>query len=191
MIISILICSLANRSGMLSQLLANLNGQIQSLGVSEIVEVLVELDNGERTTGAKRDALLRAAKGKYVIYIDDDDHVYPCYVSELLNAANSDADCFGCNGIITTDGHSEIKWKLSKDYPNMTIYENGKPVYIRATNHITAVKREIALKAGFPNISNGEDKAYSEGIHPHLKSECVIIPPIYHYQYLTTNKTYK
>lgn len=186
MVLSILICSLHERREYLSRLLNVLKPQL-----TPEVEVKLCIDNKEATTGHKRNELLKAAKGKYIIFIDDDDQVPDYYISELLIAAKSDADCFAINGIITTDGKNEIKWYLSKNNPNVTTVEKGVTHYLRTTNHITAVKRELALKAGFPNKSNAEDKAYSSALIPYLKTEHIISKPMYHYQYVTKNKSYK
>lgn len=190
MMISILICSLHERRQMLDLLLKHIYLQV-TLESEGMVEVLHEVDNGEITTGAKRNKLLQKAKGKYVIFVDDDDWVYPYYIRELLWAAESDADCFEINGIMTTDGHSQIEWRLAKGNPNTTAYINGVPVYLRTTNHITAVKRSLALVHGFPDISNGEDKGYSEKLNPLLKTEFRIIPPMYIYRFTNTPKKYK
>lgn len=190
MLLSILIVTLENRKAMFDSLMENLTSQIFQFP-TETIEILHTCDNGEQTTGFKRDLLLRNANGKYVSYVDDDDHVYSCYVSEIIKAAESDADCFSIAGIMTTNSTNEIGWRLSKDYPNTTVIENGKPFYLRTTNHLSPVKRSIALLGGFPDIRNGEDKAYSESIRPNLKTEYRIEPPLYHYQYTTGQKLYK
>lgn len=175
MILSILICSLHSRHHMLDALLKELLLQRND---NEEVEILTEVDNKEITTGAKRNILLNRATGKYIIFIDDDDWPEPCYIAELLKAAESDADCFAMNGYITTNGHNKINWALSKDYEN-----NGTTFYYRKTNHITGVKREIALKVGFPDKSNAEDKWYSDRVALLCKTEFKIIPPMYHYRF--------
>lgn len=154
------------------------------------VEIIVYSDNKKITTGEKRNRLLKIAKGKYVIYIDDDDEVPNYYINELKKACDLDSDCFAINGKMTTDGQKEIKWRLSKDYDNVTIKENGVDVYLRKTNHITAVKRELALLAPFPNKSNAEDKGYSDALNPFLKTEYKIELPMYHYKFSTKNKEY-
>lgn len=180
MILSILIASLQSRQYQLNLLLEELHRQV---GDTADIEVLTEIDNREISTGAKRNMLLQRATGKYIIFIDDDDWPEPCYVAELMKAAESDADCFAINGWITTNGHNKINWALSKDYEN-----HGTSFYYRKTNHITAVKRELALQAGFPDKSNAEDKAYSDKVAPLCKTEYKIIPPMYHYRF-STHKT--
>ena len=126
------------------------------------VEIFWNTDAGETTTGGKRNQLLQWANGKYVVFVDDDDDVMPYYIEEILKAAEQDCDCIGMCGIMTTNGGNEIGWELSKDFKNDTVIRNGRSFYTRTTNHISPVKRELALKAMFPEISNGEDKGYSE-----------------------------
>lgn len=190
-VISILICSLHKRKSMLDELLHEIDKQIKESGVVGKVDVLLNIDNKEKSTGVKRQELLDQATGKYIIFIDDDDWIEPCYVSELLKAAESDADCFAINGWITTNGNNRIEWRLSKDYENRTVKENGyNTVYLRTTNHITAVKRELALKVGFPDISHAEDKWYSDRVSKLCKTEFQILPLMYHYRFTTFNKEY-
>lgn len=202
--ISILIPSLVSRESELKNLLKILLPQMgiyesydyyganfsHILTYNNEVEIIIDIDNKKVTTGEKRNRLLSTAKGDYIIFIDDDDEVPRYYIEELLIAACSGLDCFAINGKMTTDGAKEIKWRLSKDYENVTIKENGVDVYLRKTNHITGVKREIALKCPFPNKSNAEDKSYSDAINKFLKSEFVISLPMYHYKFSTKNKEY-
>lgn len=185
--ISILICSLASRKPLLDVLMAHLRKQIGDR--TDQVELIAVSDNKEKTTGYKRQQLLQLAKGEYVVFIDDDDWVYDYYIDEMLKACESGADCFAINGIMTTDGQHEVKWYLSKDFKNEDGRENGKTIYLRHTNHITAVKRTIALAAGFPDKSNAEDKYYSDRLV--LRTQHVIERPMYHYRFSTQNKQYK
>lgn len=144
---------------------------------------------GGPSTGVKRQRLLEQAQGDYIVFIDSDDVVPHYYVDEMLRACDSGADCFAINGTMTTDGAKEVQWFLSKDYKNEDVIIDGKTVYLRRTNHITGVKRSIALKAGFPNKSNAEDKAYSDRLV--LMSEFKIEPPMYWYRYSRFNKQYR
>ena len=79
--LSILIRSLYSREVMLNSLLANLYTQIVKGNYYFNVEVLVNRDNKEITSGAKANELLLAAAGKYIVFIDDDDEVADNYLS--------------------------------------------------------------------------------------------------------------
>lgn len=189
--LSELVCSLFIQCGMLKGVKPEtVKGcSIVTLSFTD-VEIIVAVDNKSITTGEKRNLLIDLSKGEYIITVDDDDSVPVYYVEELLKATKSGADCFAINGKITTDGLDEIEWRLSKDNPNVTIFEVGKKVYLRTTNHITATKRILALLAGFPHKNLAEDKEYSIRLNPHLKTEFKIDKPMYHYRYSSTNKEY-
>ncbi|MEO7045097.1 MAG: glycosyltransferase family A protein [Ferruginibacter sp.] len=205
MTLSILIPSIESRRELLSELVCGLIlqcGIIKNIfsfdqeGCNILIlkfdktEIIVAIDNKQITTGQKRNLLLSLANNEYCVQIDEDDYVYPYYVEEILNAIKSSPDCVATNGIMTTDGNSLIEWRLSKSYPNVTINENGKQLYLRTTNHISPVKRELALKAMFPHISNGEDKEFSDRLNQFLFTETRIDKPMYHYKFNSKKREY-
>lgn len=157
-VLSILICSLWKRAGMLATLLSNLEDQITRLNVFDKVEIRILPDNGEQPTGTKRNTLMDQSTGIYVVFIDDDDKVPEYYIEELLKAAESDADCFSISGIMTTHGLNEQYWNISKDFEYRTLRDsNGKESYERFPNHITPTKRSIASQFKFPDLYTFED----------------------------------
>ena len=180
MTLSILICTLPNRIGYLSQLLQVLTPQYVS---TNEVEVLTESDNGSMTTGMKRNLLLKRSTGKYVVFIDDDDMVAPTYVKDILTAAESNPDAIVFNGIMTTNGVEERKWYISKDYG----YEAKDGAYYRYPNHIVPIRREIAMAFPFMDIRIGEDYAWATAIHNAklIQTEVKIEKELYHYQFRT------
>lgn len=152
----------------------------KQLKYNDTVEILFD-ESMEYNVGIKRNILLSRAKGEYVVFCDDDDEVSENYISLILNALETGPDCVGINGIITTNGYDKRKWFISKEYGHWHTGSDG--IYYRTPNHISPVKRELALKAGFPNISFGEDAIYSSRLFPFLLTEVLISEPIYHYQY--------
>ena len=171
--LSILIVTLDSRQEMFQTLKNNLHAQI-----TPEVEVLISKDNGESSIGAKRNSLLKTANGEYISFIDDDDNVSITYVVKILDAIKNKPDCVGIEGIITLNDIGPRKFIHSLKYKNW--FEEGE-VYYRFPNHLNPIKREIALKVGFPDISNQEDKAYSYNIQGLLKTETYIDEPIYFY----------
>jgi glycosyltransferase involved in cell wall biosynthesis len=184
MILSILICTLYKRFGMLGRLLGNLEYQIADLGVINQVEVLVNADGGDKKIGTKRNELLRQAKGRMICFVDDDDLVSNDYVSEILRAAKNDPDAIGMNGTIDYNG-SVKKWFISKDLDYCTRKDGqGNEYFDRFTNHLAPVRRDIALQIGFPEISFAEDYDYAKRLHDSglIKTETIIDKPLYHYR---------
>ena len=185
MTLSILICSLYERAGMLAGLLRELYSQIEECDATDKVEVLTLIDSRERTTGSKRNELYEKAMGLYSVSIDDDDSIPPYFIEELLKACDSGADCFNQNGTIDFDGKNERKWCISihNNHEEKTI--NGEVVYFRYPNHITGIKSYLAKQVLFPDIVIGEDYAWATELHKRklLKSEYIIEKPIYFYRY--------
>lgn len=150
----------------------------------DLVEVLGNPDNGEKTIGQKRNELLQMAKGEYVVFVDDDDMLSPFYVAGILLALKDNPDCCGIEGMICDKAIG-----IRKFVHSVTIKEwiEKDEVYYRSPNHLNPIKRELALQAKFPEISYGEDHDYSKQIQSLLKTEVYIKGPMYFY-YPSSNK---
>lgn len=176
--LSILIATMPTRRIEFNKLFDSLASQGQFPNVEIISDSSMDYN-----IGVKRNKLLQLAKGDYVVFIDDDDHVSDNYVKLILEAANDRSpDCIGISGTITTNGTNERQWHISKDFRQWGEMNN---VYYRTPNHISPVRRELALQVGFPEIPFAEDYKYSMDILPLLRTENIIKGNIYHYDYRT------
>lgn len=178
--LSILICSLERRKQFLERLIGLLKPQAR-----KEIEVLCDIDNGEISIGKKRQKLLESAVGDYVCFVDDDDVVSGDYVNLIMGAIESKPDVVGMHLIMKTDGNLSGKTYHSLKYKNW--YDEPGPdsswrFYYRNPNHLNPVKRELAMKVGYPDISMGEDKDYSMRLLPLLTTEVYIESPIYTYE---------
>lgn len=176
--LSILIATIPSRLDMLDDLMLNLN--IQTDRLDDLVEVIID-PVVQYNIGTKRNKLLEKSKGEYVVFIDDDDHVAYNYVRLILDACEEGSDCIGISGTMTTNGKNEAQWHISKDYGSWYTENN---IHYRTPNHISPVRRELALMAGFPPIKFGEDSEYSMRLLPMLSTETKIEGNIYWYKYL-------
>jgi glycosyltransferase involved in cell wall biosynthesis len=177
--LSILICSIPERKEMLHQLLDNL-GEQQGDNKSKI-EIIVDNDP-TLLVGTKRRYLLEQAKGQFIVFIDDDDKVSDDYIRKIVRCieTNPEIDCIAISGLIKFDGQESKHWHISKEYGHW--YEKDN-VYYRTPNHISPVRRELALQASFEDISIGEDFKYSMALLPLLKKEAKINGLLYFYDY--------
>jgi hypothetical protein len=151
-------------------------------------EVLIEKDDGKISVGAKRNMLLSKATRKYCAFVDDDDTVSHNYVLKIIEAIErgakdrgSHVDCIGMCGYImegTTRTwqfrHSVTVGRWCKD--------KAKKILYRTPNHLNPIRSNLAKRVLFPEISWGEDKAYSDGLKSMLKTEVFIEEPIYFYK---------
>lgn len=174
-LLSILICSLKKRKKELNRLLSILKPQL-----NEDVEVITMVDDGKCEIGKKRNTLLKKASGKYVCFIDDDDLITEDYVNKILSGCLYNPDSIGIEGIITTNGKDPKIFKHSIRYEKWGTIDD---VYVRSPNHLNPIRRSIALKIMFEEISHGEDWKFSHEIFKHLKKEYYIKGPIYKYLY--------
>lgn len=179
--LSILIATMPKRKFKFHSLLNRLESQVPMNGC---VEILWD-DSMEYNIGVKRNNLLDRAVGEYIVFVDDDDNVSDDYTRKILQAMEGNPDCLGISGLITTNGKNERQWHISKEYG--TWFEKNK-IYYRTPNHISPVKRDIAVKIRFPEISFGEDAVYSRNMHPHLNTENVVSGNIYYYKFNNRKK---
>lgn len=174
--LSILIPSLDSRKDMLEQLQSVINAQ-----KTDAVEVVVVSDSGQMSIGQKRNMLLSQSRGQYVAFVDDDDMIPPDYVSRILKALESNPDCTSLTGrIVFSDGYSR-PFIHSLKYDKWVDDHEGK-VYYRPPNHLNAIRRDLAVKAGFPPWNSGEDRYFSHHVRPTLKREEWIEGVLYEYK---------
>ncbi len=175
--LSILICHLNERKPLLDRLMAVLQPQIDAANGE--VEALVEADDGQLSTGAKRNILLERAQGILVAHVDDDDKTSDDYCARIIGAldSNPDIDCVGIEGLLWRDTWSKkfIHSLQFSDWFETPLY------WARTPNHLNPIRRELALQAKFPRITSGEDREFSKRILPLLKSEVHIEKILYHY----------
>ena len=178
--LSVLICSLVKRKFSLQRLMLILQPQLHYF--SNDVEILTDVDNGEKIVGTKRNDLIQRATGEYVCFIDDDDLVSKDYMAKIIAAISSLPDCCGIEGQMRTNGRNPRMFIHSIKYN--TWYEKDG-VYYRTPNHLNPIKRELAVQIPFPAKNIGEDRSYSDRIFPLLKTEQYITGVIYHYNFMS------
>jgi glycosyltransferase involved in cell wall biosynthesis len=174
--LSILICSLFDRASYLSALTDSLARQAR-----KDVEVLVEIDDGRKTIGAKRNSLLGRATGDYVCFIDDDDTVSSDYLEQIFKGIDRDVDHVGLRQITTTNGQNPRECRSSAHYS----WEERDGITWRGILHLNPLKREIAQQVRYPEISFGEDFQWGTAVAQlgAIRTEYLVEKPIYFYDY--------
>lgn len=186
-LLSIMIPTTPDREKMLYNLLSNLHEQIDEINARDSIEILVELDNRELSVGEKRQRLLERAKGEWVVAIDSDDEVSKDYISSIMEALRSNPDVIGMSGWMTWNGVKRENFKISKDLPYITITDTfGNNEYLRYSNHLSVIKRSIALRIGYNDMKIFEDFDYAKRLKESglIKTEVIIDKFLYHYKYV-------
>jgi glycosyltransferase involved in cell wall biosynthesis len=183
MILSILVCTLPERKEIWQKLFIYLQAICPIEAKNATVEIIYNEWDRTKTTGEKRNELIAAAKGKYIVFLDDDDWVPEYYITEILKAAESEPDVITFNGYMTTDGAQRVDFKLRLGEK----YEARGGIYYRFPNHIVPMKRELVKDVKFEHITLGEDYKWAKQINDLglLKTEEVIDKDMYHYQFIS------
>lgn len=146
------------------------------------VEIMIMVDNKAMMLGAKRNVMVDAAQGQYVQFVDDDDRIEPDMISSVLAAidANPGVDVVTFLASVTLNGGEAKICRYSKNYGRDV---NTATEYHRLPNHICCIRRDIAIKATFPNLIREEDSQYAKVLRPHIRTEHAIDRVLYHYDY--------
>lgn len=190
--LAVLVCTVPERREMFNDLAKHL------LAGNEAGVLLASNNDTAPSIGAKRSAMLSYAQkegAEYVVFVDDDDWVSPGYVGEILKTlnANPGVDCLSLHGIMYNEYQTNgLKgtdrteaWEWEKPFIHdisYTQWEDRDDVFIRCPNHWNVVRTELAVLAGFPDKSWGEDHDYSINLRPLLKTQARLENATYYYR---------
>lgn len=186
--LSILIATTIDRREMFEVLYQNFQLQIELGQFQDAVEIIWLEDDKQISIGLKRQQLLELAKGEYIVFFDSDDEPFSYYVSEIMQALSSNPDCVGMEIAMSTNGKNSQLCCHSLEYPEWK--GDGKTKidgydYVRNVTHFNPVRRELALRAGFPDLRFGEDHVYSNRVTALCSVQVMIKKPMFHYRFST------
>ena len=176
---SILIPTIPGREVKLQALIASIHEQRQKICPHLRIDINVYFDNRELSIGAKRQALLQGAKGKYVSFIDDDDRVLEPYFEDAAACIAQNLDVCRLRGTIAqyTFTHSLVT-KLD------SMMAEGD-VFLRPPNHLNVLLTDVAKCVPFSDAIQGEDFDWAVKLSKtgYLKTEYTSDPSRIHYIY--------
>jgi glycosyltransferase involved in cell wall biosynthesis len=156
------------------------------------VEIIGLFDNKKRSVGEKRQDLLNLAKGKYLVFIDDDDRISDDYISSIITAMNMypDTDCivFDCICCIENSSLKKLcKYGIEFEYGDINngTEWRGKPA------HTMVYKSSIAKAHLYNSVNFGEDIDWVVRACKDIKHQTRIDKVLYYYdcQEKTTSET--
>ena len=178
--LSILICSvdIEERQIKLKKLISELNRQISKNYAEEIIEVIVDTDNMNKSVGQKRNDLIQKSQGEFICFIDDDDFISENYLSSILHHLNSGIDILliGIEHIVNGVNQTKIQPSLYIDNLN-----TGEAVLKTNHFHLCPHKKSIAERVLFDCINFAEDMIYSQKMVKHINNSYILSTPLYIY----------
>lgn len=135
-----------------SRLAAEIYSQVEACGSA--AEFLFDLDNGEQTSGVKRNALTAQARGRYIAFVDDDDEIAANYVAELLRGCRTGADVVTFELQQFYNGRPREKWCFG-------LWPNQRRIGRMCVNHLCAWRRDIASRVAWdPLLGYADDQCW-------------------------------
>lgn len=186
-ILSILIPTVIGREVFYGKLYDKLWQQIINNNLTEEVEIVCECDDRVMSIGSKRQLLVTKAKGKFVVFIDDDDDIPYEYCQLICDAIknNEDIDAIGFLQQCTFNGGVPVLASLSNRWNDWG--ENMEQFrYVRTPFFPTPMLREYAFQVGYNDMRYGEDHDFSRRLKQSglIKNEFFIDKIMYYYIYV-------
>ena len=183
LLLSILIPAVLERG--LAAIVENLRAQAKE---APEVEILVLYDNRRRSTGLKRQALLDAARGRYITCLDDDDDVAPDYLQAVLEALrlpDQDADVIVFNSRCILNGGNPFIVRTGIEFENEQIWQRGEhwADIRRKPWHWCLWHRDLAKQASFPDGYIDDDWHWLRQMVPRVKRQHRIDRVLHYYTY--------
>lgn len=147
---------------------------------SSEVELLVEYDRGEKTSGQKRFDITQKAMGDYVCFVDDDDQVSSDYVKEILEGCKQDKDVITfCLEMTRSDRPKTEIWRFG-------LQTNQRSQGKMMVNHLCAWRRETATRVSWcPDVGYADDQLWMQPLYHAglVQTEYHLPEVLYHYQF--------
>jgi glycosyltransferase involved in cell wall biosynthesis len=134
---------------------------------------------GGKSTGKKRNLLLNAANGEYVVFVDADDKITEDYTQEIINAINLNpgVDCVCFSVLYCKNGDEKPVFYSSKYERDQNLPDH----FLRLPNHLMVFKKEIAKRVGYQDVTFGEDADFAKRAKKYIKKEAHIQKTLYYY----------
>ena len=157
-LLSVLIPSIPRRIKKLDTLL-----EVFAKQADPRLEILVLLDNCQRHLGAKRNALMDMAAGKYVMHCDDDDSVSPDFFATLAPELEHGVDVVAYDAGVSLNGSPQFRVRTVLGAANEQPQHLPGGRYsdiVRNVWHWCSWRTDFARRFQFPTHFDGAEDAY-------------------------------
>jgi len=177
----LLVCSIAHRTEMLTELLGEFARQRAELENPASVSVIVFRDNLQTEYGAKCQALLEASTADYVSWFDDDDWPAPDFMASVLEALEEQPDYVGFKVRYTEDGVPQVPVYHTLRYSG---WVNNPEALYRDIVHFNPIRRDLALRGRWEG-GDGADRRWADQLRALgcVREEVFIDRELHHYRH--------
>jgi glycosyltransferase involved in cell wall biosynthesis len=187
--LSILIPTITRREEKANVLFKRLEKQASGLPV----EILMLRDNAFQNLGEKRNQLLRAACGEYIVFLDDDDSFVDGFFNMVMPEVEHDVDVISYDQIASING---VEGRVSCGLGNPMQPFQPNAVTLRPPWFWCIWKRELAQAYRVPEsfvddrgVKHHEDVLWLRHLWVEAKKEIRIAQVLHRYQYSDAETT--
>lgn len=151
------------------------------------VEILALFDNKQRSLGAKRNALMAAARGRYITHLDDDDWFIdpfiPLVLTTIWERPEADVICYRQSCTLNNEPTFEVDTDMT--YPLEEAQKvDGQWVKIKRKPWVWCCwRRELVQSVPFPDKTNAEDWEWLKLVWPLVQFQAKIDRVLHVYKY--------
>ena len=174
--LSILISSIPSRASKMIVLI----DKLQILVGDKKIEILCLIDNKYKSIGEKRDNLVQASTGKYIMFVDDDDDI--THLNSVYSATHFNVDVITFKSErINADGSISIRTRNLKLSIDTKSNENELESDFKTRLLHNCAWHNKFKKYHFPFVNDGEDVAWEKQFQNYLLTEYFVNEVIYKY----------
>lgn len=180
--LSVLIPTITEREAEANALFRSLEKRV----ASKPVEILMLRENKLCGIGEARNKLLRAAGGKYITFLDDDDLLLEGYFELVLQNIDADKDVITYDQWAVVDGaEGRINCRLGHEVEAF----NPGGVTKRPPWFWCAWRRELACAYAVPQVRRNEDALWLRHLWVEAETEAHIPQVLHRYQFDSAKTT--
>lgn len=149
--IAFLIPTISGRETSLKELMSSIREKMNRIAPQFRYAIDLAFDNRETSIGMKRQNLLQGSKGKYSVFIDDDDEITDAYIEDLAKTIE------GCYPVMRLRGQiGPYTFTHSLENKLDSPMARGE-VFLRPPNHLNPMMTDVAKLISFGDAIRGED----------------------------------
>lgn len=151
------------------------------------VEILGLYDNRRKTLSQKRNDLMGICRGKYFVFIDDDDTVHEEYVHKICNALEQHPETDVLVYYLLYQSYTGPDYLCYYDLSYDRHFEGNPPTAcFSPPAHTHVWRKSLVADIPFPEIPYGEDCAWTAVAKHRVKNQTNIDEILYWYRDFTT-----
>jgi len=175
---SILIYTHRNNKDDFAELYEKLQAQIAMINAQNDIEIVYFTDDGELSTGFKKNFLLSESLGKYISFMSDGVQVSDTFIQLIYQVLQTNPDCVSVVSIFNQSSKNSKKFINSVNPLNKLANE---AIAYKPLNELNPIKRSLIAQHTFSKVQTDDTFYWPQKVlqSPAIKIEAEVKMPSY------------